>query len=407
MDLRDGDGMKLALSVEAMRVGGIPTFILNLSQRLRQAGHEVLVIAQQQGEWWPRLAERGVHGYCLPRRQWDSVQQAAQRFATYVTAQQVDLLLVNIDIGNRLPLLALHLLADAMPVVLVLHNDRPEVYELAALNAAAWNCAIGVSPKVQQMAATRFAQKPVVYIPNGTAIPVTVAQDERHGWTTPLRLLFVGRLVDQQKGIFRLPAMLAECRKRQLPVHLTVMGEGPDGEQLDKLFQEVGVSDQVTFCGRQPHEAVLAAMRTEHILLLPSNYEGLPLVLLEAQANGCVPIAARLPGITDVALQDGVSGVLVEPTDINGFVAAISHLRNATVWQHYSQAGIDHAQQHFSIQRMGERYTTLFSALAQGAYPLPSPRANLRRQGLIPLSRRDALPQPVRRALQRILKRVK
>lgn len=393
--------MKIALSVASMSVGGIATFILNLSQSLCQAGHEVTVIAQRHGEWWPRLTESRVTGYCLPRQRWESMPQAAQRFAAYLTAQQVDLLLVNIGIDNRLPMFALHLLPDSMPVVLALRNDRPEVYDLAAVNLPAWNCAVGVSPKVQQDAQARFGQKAIRQISNGILVPSTEQMAARTPWSIPLRLLFVGRLDDHQKGIFRLPAILAACRTRQIPVQLSVIGDGPDRTQLLQLLTATGSGDRVQLCSFQAHDAVLAAMRTHHILLMPSNFEGLPNVLLEAQANGCVPIAARLPGITDLALKEGVSGILVSPDDVSGYVNGIEKLLAPAQWRAFCAAGIALMQQHQSLQSMGERYLTLFEDARRGVYPLAIARSRLRQQGISPFRWRDYLPQSVRCRLQK------
>lgn len=397
--------MKFALSVADMSVGGIATFVLNLSQTLAQAGHAVIVIAQRPGEWWPRLMESEVNGYCLPRHCWGSVRQQAQHFAAYLTAQQVDLLLVNIGIDNRLPMLALHLLPDALPVVLTLHNDRPEVYELAALNAAAWNCAVAVSPKVQQTAQGHFPQQVLHTIRYGIALLSAVQLCERVDWTTPLRLLFVGRLDDHQKGILRLPAILAACRQQGIPVRLTVIGDGTDRERLSQLCEATGVAHLVDLVGFQPSETVFAQMRAHHMLLLPSNFEGLGMVIQEAQANGCVPIAAHLRGVTDTIIADKLNGRLVAPTDIAGFAAAIRDMLNADVWQQYSQAGIDYARQHYSIRQMEEQYVALFRTLEQGTHPLPVARSALRRQGFTPLRHRDALPQAIRHRLETVQRR--
>lgn len=384
--------MKIALSIAEMSVGGIANFVLNLSQSLCQAGHEVLVIAQRPGAWWPRLAEHSVNGYCLPRRRWDSVWQQAQRFAAYLTAEQVDLLLVNIGIDNGLPMSALPLLPKQLPVLVALHNDRPEVYTLAARHYPFWNCAVAGSPKVQQSAIAHFEKrKEVFWIPYGIRIPT---EEQRVALTssTPLRLLFVGRLDDHQKGIFRLPAILATCRQQQLSVQLTIIGDGPDQTRLCQLFKLAGVADLVEQRGFQPHSQMLAALPDHHGLLLPSNYEGSPLVLLEAQAHGCVPIAARLPGITDQVVQDGVSGFLVNPAEVEGYVKSISQLLAPERWCMLRNNGISLSKQHFSLNRMGERYLALFSEIAQGAYPRPSARARLYEPAFLRFGWHDYLP---------------
>lgn len=385
--------MKIALSIAAMHLSGVSTFVLNLSQALMKAGHEVLVIAPQHGIWWPRLAEAGVQSFSLPRLRWNSMRRVAHQFADFVAAQRADVLVVNIGSSNRQSMLALHLLPDDLPVGVVLHGDQQECYDMAAVNEGMWNCAVGVSPKVQQMAAARFAEKSVEWIPCGIALPSRDVLRSRADHAHPLRMLFVGRLDDHQKGIFRLPAILAECRRQQMPVRLTVIGGGPDEFQLRQQFQEAGVADLVEMRGFLSNEAACAAMRSHHLLLLPSNFEGLGLVLLESQANGCVPIAANLKNVVDSVITDRVDGRLVEPTDISAYASAIHGFLDAAEWRRCSRAGIDHTQLHFSVERMVERYLALFSALQQGSYSLPAARSILRARTTAPFMWRDDVPQ--------------
>lgn len=394
--------MKIAFATANLNIHGVATFTLNLSQWLQATGHAVTVLTLTQGEWDSRRAELGIKGKCITQQPWESTVSHAKRLATWFTVQAFDLLVVNVGSSHSRPFpLCLHLLPDVLPVMLVLHNDEHIVYDVAGINGAAWNCAVSVSSKIQQTAATTFAQKPMHWIPSGIEAPTAAQLSRRSDWNTPLQLLFVGRLVDQQKGIFRLPAMLAECHKRQIPIHLTVMGEGPDGEQLHQLCDELGVSDHVTLCGWQPQSAVLAAMRTQHILLLPSNYEGLPLVLLEAQANGCVPLAARLRGATEDAVQDGVSGMLVKADDVAGYVDAIETMLDPARWHSFSTAGRTFVQQQFTLSQMGARYLDLFQAMAQGAHPLPLLRSTLPS----PFGWQDFLPTPLRERLKHWRKR--
>jgi glycosyltransferase involved in cell wall biosynthesis len=252
---------------------------------------------------------------------------------------------------------------------------------------------------VYQAALTRFPQKNILCIPYGIALPTAEQLGERIDWSAPLRLLFVGRMDDGQKGILRLPAILAACRDQGQAVQLTVIGDGPDRAQLMETCAASGVAELVTVMGFQPGDAVTAQMRTHHLLLLPSNYEGLPIVVLEAQANGCVPIVSRLPGITDAQITDGATGMLVEPTDVAGFAAAIRMFQNADHWRSCSQSAIAHARRHYSIEHMGEQYLALFDALMRGADALPVPRSTLRKLGVTPFTRWDYLPQPLRARL--------
>ena len=385
--------MKIALSVTKMGCGGIATTVLNLCKTFSTTGHDLTIITQYPGEWWPQLANTEAQGYCLPHPFWKSPAAVAKQLAAYLIEQKFDLLIVFIDFENRLPMLCLHKLPDSFPVVLALRNDFEKIYELAAVNLDAWNCAIAVSPKIQKSAAVRFVHKTIHYIPNGIDWTRLHHLPNRQQWTTPPRLLFVGRLDDHQKGIFRLPAILKLCQQRQLPLRLTIIGDGPDRLQLQQLVFDMGVTALVEFCGAQDHRAVLQAMRTHHIFLMPSNFEGFPNVLLEAQANGCVPVTAHLPDITDVIVQDGHTGIVVHPTDIVAYVDGIQRLLEPTCWQEYSRAGIHHATQHFSLQQVGEKYQALVEELLQNRYPLAIPRTSLRKERPVPYAWKDHLPQ--------------
>lgn len=394
--------MKIAIFVQEMSVGGVPTFVLNLSRALRNAGHEITVITLAYGEWGAQLVELGVTVHCPTLNQWGRLRYQAQCLADYLISQHFDLFIVNLGM-QRLPMLALHYLPDHLPIIITLHGDQRAVYNLAAVNLAAWNCAVGVSPKVHHITADRFQTKPVHCILYGIELPTTEQLRTRQPWALPLRLLFVGRLYDREKGIFRLPAIVAGCRAQHIPVRLTVIGDGPDYDRLAALFAEQGVADWVEMCGFQPNSWVTEQMRTHHLLLFPSNTEALGIVVQEAQANGCVPIASYLPDVTDITITEGRTGKLVETTNIAGFIEAIGAFMAAECWEAYSQAGIVYAQQHYSLATMYERYCALFTALQQGAYPLSVPRSTLRQQHRSPFTWADYFPAPVRSWLGKTL----
>lgn len=398
--------MKIAIFVQEITVGGVSTFILNLSRLLYHAGHDVTVITLDKGEWGTHLTEIGVKVHCLQPKSWAVMRYQAFHFAHYLIEQNFDLFMVNLG-GQRLPMVALHYLPDHLPILVALHGDQPPVYELAAVNLAAWSCAVGVSPKVQQVAATRLKPKPVHCILYGIDLPTPEQLAARQPWALPLRLLFVGRLYDCEKGIFRLPAIVAGCRAKKIAVRLTVIGDGPDYTRLSRLFVEQGVDDWVEMRGFQANTVVTEQMRSHHLLLLPSNTEALGIVVQEAQANGCVPLASRMAGVTDITIADGTNGRLVEATDIAGFVEAIATFTTAEVWTAYSQAAIAHAHQTYGLEIMRDRYLTLFAELYQGAYPLPLARSALRQQGGSPFTWADYLPAPLRSSLSKTVQVVR
>lgn len=101
--------------------------------------------------------------------------------------------------------------------------------------------------------------------------------------------LFVGRMV-ADKGV---PYLLEACKQLDSTIsdwQLILVGDGADFGKYRNLVVTMNISDKVTFAGRQEQSAVLQYYATADIFVLPSLYEALPLVLLEAWA-------ARLPVI--------------------------------------------------------------------------------------------------------------
>jgi glycosyltransferase involved in cell wall biosynthesis len=398
--------MKIALFAGGMGVGGVTTYVLDLGRYLLDAGHQITVVACEPGAWWPRLAERRIPGALLPPGRWESTAQHVRRLARHFGAGGYDVVFLNNGLGVRPAMLGLHRWPDSIAAIPVLHNDLARVYAHAQINRAAWNIAVAVSPKVGRTAAALMPDKRIETILYGIAMPTAQQLAARAAWELPLRLLFVGSLVDAHKGVLRLPAILAGCRAGAIPVRLTIIGAGPDRERLEADFTRQGVIDCVELRGQQPLEAVHQAMRDHHLLLMPSNYEGLPMVSLEAQANGCVPVASYLPGIMDLAVEAGVSGYLVGADDIAGYVASIAKLADERCWSACSQAAVKRAADLFSVSVMGARYLELLEQVAAGDYRLPVPRSLLREQDAPPLSPKDLLPGVLRSWAARLRRQV-
>ncbi len=106
---------------------------------------------------------------------------------------------------------------------------------------------------------------------------------------TPLRLLFVGRLVPTKNVDVVVEAVAGACAMGA-DVTLDVIGEGPALAGLVELSARMGVSDRVRFRGALPVDEVLEAYRGADVLALVSDSEGWPKVIVEAMAFGVVPI---------------------------------------------------------------------------------------------------------------------
>ncbi|MBC7138843.1 MAG: glycosyltransferase [Defluviimonas sp.] len=146
----------------------------------------------------------------------------------------------------------------------------------------------------------------------------------RKGRDGKVRITFVGR-VDAVKG----PVLLVEAAARLAARHpemiVTVIGDGPDRAGAEALAARLGIADRVEFLGYQPQEAVAELLEEADMLVLPSFAEGVPVVLMEAMASRIPVVSTRIAGISEL-VEDGVSGYLVPPGDLETLVARIDAL---------------------------------------------------------------------------------
>lgn len=145
------------------------------------------------------------------------------------------------------------------------------------------------------------------------------------------QLLTVARLVER-KGIDTVLRALPAIAAHHPSVRYAVAGRGPDGTRLEALAAELGVSERVDWLGYVSDDRLAELYAAADLFVLPSrsipergDVEGFGLVLLEAQACGTPVIAARSGGMPDAVLE-GVTGLLVPPSDPSALAVAASTL---------------------------------------------------------------------------------
>jgi glycosyltransferase involved in cell wall biosynthesis len=176
-------------------------------------------------------------------------------------------------------------------------------------------------------------------------------------------LLYVGRL-DPQKGPFVLMAAVRELLPRYPEVHVLVVGDGPLGVKLRAWATKVGLSERVHFIGRR--NDVPSLMRAAEIFVLPSLWEGLPNVVLEAMAAGVPVIASRVEGISDLLVDDR-TGIVVPANSSAALVEAIDRLLSDPQHAHQMAHSAQHyVREQFAWDHVVEMYGAVYAELLAG-----------------------------------------
>ena len=140
----------------------------------------------------------------------------------------------------------------------------------------------------------------------------------------PLRLLTVGRLAGV-KGQAVLLDAVAELAGRGVAVELTVAGDGPERERLERHAAALGVTGSVTFLGAVGQDRVAELYAGADAFCMSSFAEGVPTVLMEAMASGLPVVSTGIMGIPEL-VEDGVTGLLVPPARPDLLADALARL---------------------------------------------------------------------------------
>jgi teichuronic acid biosynthesis glycosyltransferase TuaC len=137
-------------------------------------------------------------------------------------------------------------------------------------------------------------------------------------------VLSVGNLIPI-KGHELLLRSIAALQEKYADLTCNIVGEGSERDRLAALSQELRLGQKVRFVGRRSRTEVAEAMRSCTIFALPSRYEALGCVYLEAMAAEKPVIGCTGQGIEEL-IQPGVNGLLIEPDDLDGLTRSLSIL---------------------------------------------------------------------------------
>ena len=349
--------------------GGAHTFLVDLSAALVRRGARVS-IATQPGpdqEIGRALREGGAEVLMNVWQRRHLPEEKALRLANWVNQERPDVYVISAspDVGW----LALPLLDNSIATFTIAHNDVGAFYEPLKHYHPFVDCAVGVSEAIHQ----KIIRDCVVPGERARHIPYGVQPTSFAGLSkrdrdaaAPLALGYVGRIVQEQKRVMDFVPLVRELAQRNVPFQLQVIGDGPDRSELEGRLEATGVAEHVEFTGWLSPEKVKAELDTLDVFLLLSDYEGLPVALLEAMAHGVVPVVTRIESGNAQLVRDGENGFVLPVGDMASFAGRLESLAgNREVLAALARAAWETSKQ-YSIERMVENYATAFAEVGQG-----------------------------------------
>lgn len=322
--------------IENMNLGGAQGIVYSLAIQLRNQGHVPVVLAWgMDGDLLDKLRLQSITVYCLGiqragiknlpafiRDLWRTIHGITK----IIRSENIDIVNTHLQDSNFLaPLIRI---ITGKKVVTTIHNVKlnPVHSSRFSLRGAlrsvsirfsilGSDATIAVGKAVAEKAREYSFPQPekVIAIPNGIA-PIDLDTNARNRIRTEFNVeakdfLFVhgARLVSQKCQADMITAIKI-LQERNIYAKCLIAGEGDTKEQLKKQIEELGLQQQVFLAGyRQDMQAILNAGDG---FVLVSEYEGIPLAMLEAMSIGLPVIGSEVPGISEV-FEHGTHGLKV------------------------------------------------------------------------------------------------
>jgi glycosyltransferase involved in cell wall biosynthesis len=201
----------------------------------------------------------------------------------------------------------------------------------------------------------RTCRTSVVYngVDSGMFLPGSEPSPER-----PI-ILSVGNLIPIKGHEFLIRAVAALAPEFPTAI-LEIIGEGRERSRLQALAQQLKISERVHFLGRQSRREVAAAMRRCTVFALPSRYEGLGCVYLEAMSTSKPVIGCRGQGIAEI-VQHGSNGFLVGPDNERELTLALAMLlRDETRRRNLGAAARDTVLERLTLAQQAESLVRIY-----------------------------------------------
>lgn len=293
---------------------------------------------------------------------------AARRVAAYLRKWGVDVVHAHLPVAGVVARLAGRM--AGVPVVYTEHNLMERYHPVTrCLNLATWGLqarAIAVSSDVEESIHRHVGDRvPVQTVLNGVNVqtyhPEAASGDEvRQRYGIPAEAPVVGTI-----AVFRTQKRLqdwmrvARLVRDQVPeAHFLVVGEGPERPTVETALRENELEGIVHLAGFQEQTRPFFAAMDAY--LMTSQFEGLPIALLEAMAMGVVPVVTAVGGIPEL-VRDGKEGALRPFGDVNGLAdALVGVLADAERRQSLAEAARARVVEGFSMERMQRELEAIY-----------------------------------------------
>jgi glycosyltransferase involved in cell wall biosynthesis len=262
-------------------------------------------------------------------------------------------------------------LTENVGVVSWIQADDNDYYEQTYRLGRYCNALVGVTEHIKE---TASALNPVIGA-NVHVIHNSSIREHEIAWegsprSTTMKLIYAGRLVQYQKRVLDYIELARSLDRTGIPYQITLIGEFSAHENTRQLF-ETRAKDhiqegKISLRGRMSQDAILKEMKDHDFFVLLSDFEGLPLSLVEAMACGCLPVVAQMKSGIPEVITSGKNGLIVIGRNYDEWAASLVELweKPEELTQMVREAQ-DTVRQRLTVEQVAKQFDELFRTVAE------------------------------------------
>jgi colanic acid/amylovoran biosynthesis glycosyltransferase len=357
-------------------IGGASSWLIRLASDLRQQGWKVAVLLPHQGDH----PAKSTIVSALRTADVEVFLQPQARYAKDSVLQTLDFLNTWRPTVFLPQCLATHFIAaviagrQGLPWALTVHSDDPQYWSILRLirPAGSGGCTVCVSHYLAREVKRRGFDSDPLVIPCGVPLPA----HQVHHNPNSFHVVYSGRLIEVQKRISLVVASLIRACQASPRIRATIIGAGKELQNCQQQVHNAGLVEAIHFTGRLPPNKVLQLLDDSQAILLMSDFEGLPVALMEAMAAGVVPVARSIASGIPELVRHQQTGLLVSDDPTEAAAAILRLAQDPKLWQQCSSASRDLVHRAYGQPQTLQQWNNLIKDLQTRStpqYPIKKP----------------------------------
>ena len=357
-------------------IGGASSWLIRLAADLRKQGWPVAVLLPHNGNH----PERSTIASALRAADVEVVLQTQLSSANDAVLQTLDFLNAwqpTVFLPQCLPV---HFIAAAiagrqgLPWALTVHSDDPQYWSILQVirPGQAGGSTVCVSHYLASEVKRRDFDSDPLVIPCGVPLPCQQVQhDPDH-----FHVVYSGRVVEVQKRISLVVASLILACQASPHIRATIIGAGAALQDCQQQVHDAGLAEAIHFTGRLSPPNVQQLLADAQAILLMSDFEGLPVALMEAMAAGVVPVARSIASGIPELVRHQQTGLLVSDDPTEAAAAILRLAQDPKLWQQCSSASRDLVHRAYGQPQTLQQWNNLIKDLQTRStpqYPIKKP----------------------------------